>query len=251
MEIRLRNRQYPTLNYIKYRVTISIRLKIRTIIRMKGRIQDKSKPFDVNNPVILPDNHSFTNLLIGTYHNANGHQGLETIVNNLKHRHRILKIKSQVKKFGNLCVKCRELRAKPNVAQMGNLPPERTTPFAFPFTHTGIDYFGPLTVKVGRHVEKRWVVLFTCMTSRALHLEVVPSLDANSCIMAIRCFMAIRGIPQKILTDNGTNFTGANQELKKLVKELDQQQIEETLSVRGIEWSFIPPGAHCKLDITL
>lgn len=65
----------------------------------------------------------------------------------------------------------------------------------------------------------------------------------HSCIMAIRCFMAIRGIPQKILTDNGTNFTGANQELKKLVKELDQQQIEETLSVRGIEWSFIPPGA--------
>lgn len=210
---------------------------------MKGRIQDEDKPFDVNNPVILPDNHNFTNLLIRTFHNANAHQGLETIVNNLKYRYRILKIRSQVKKFAHTCVKCRELRAKPSVAQMGNLPPERTTPFVFPFTYTGIDYFGPLTVKVGRRVEKRWVVLFTCMTSRAVHLEVVPSLDTSSCIMAIRCFVAIRGVPQKILTDNGTNFTGANQELKKMVKELDQQQIDETLSVRGVEWSFIPPGA--------
>lgn len=61
--------------------------------------------------------------------------------------------------------------------------------------------------------------------------------------MAIRCFMAVRGVPQKILTDNGTNFSGANQELKSLVRTLDQQQIEETLSVRGVEWVFIPPGA--------
>ncbi|XP_055604546.1 uncharacterized protein LOC129752795 [Uranotaenia lowii] len=107
----------------------------------------------------------------------------------------------------------------------------------------GIDYFGPLTVKVGRRTEKRWVALFTCLSSRALHLEVVPSLDTSSCLIAIRCFMSIRGIPQKILTDNGTNFVGADRETKKLLQELDLQQIADTLSVRGVQWAFIPPGA--------
>ncbi|XP_062704637.1 uncharacterized protein LOC115265178 [Aedes albopictus] len=213
------------------------------IVRMRGRVQDCSKPFDVNNPIILPDNHPFSNLLIRMYHVANAHQGLETVINNIKERHRILKIRSQVKKLTMSCIKCRELRAKPTVPQMGNLPPERTTPFVFPFSNTGIDYFGPMSVKVGRRVEKRWVVLFTCMTSRAVHLEVVPSLDTNSCIMAIRCFMSIRGLPQCIMTDNGTNFTGADQELKKLVRTLDSPQIEDTLSVRGVQWKFIPPGA--------
>ncbi|XP_058839826.1 uncharacterized protein LOC131695375 [Topomyia yanbarensis] len=213
------------------------------IIRMQGRIQDDGHPFGMNNPVILPDNHDFTNLLIRMYHIANCHQGVDTVVGNLRLRYRILKIRSQVKKYPHVCVTCRELRAKPTVPQMGDLPKIRTTPFVYPFTHTGIDYFGPLTIKVGRRLEKRWIVLFTCMTSRAVHLEIVPSLDTNSCIMAIRCFMAIRGVPQKINTDNGTNFTGADQELKRLTKELDHQQIEETLSVRGVEWSFIPPGA--------
>ncbi|XP_062704072.1 uncharacterized protein LOC134286474 [Aedes albopictus] len=213
------------------------------IIRMRGRVQDDSKPFEVNNPVILPDGHPFCTLLIRMYHIANAHQGLETVINNVKERHRILKIRSQVKKYTMSCVKCRELRAKPTVPQMGILPPARTTPHVYPFTCTGIDYFGPLSVKVGRRVEKRWVVLFTCMTSRAVHLEVVPSLDTNSCLMAIRCFMSVRGLPQCIMTDNGTNFTGADQELRTLVKSLDQPQIEESLSVRGVQWKFIPPGA--------
>ncbi|XP_062538971.1 uncharacterized protein LOC134207265 [Armigeres subalbatus] len=213
------------------------------LIRMRGRVQDDNKPFEVNNPVILPDNHPFSTLLIRMYHIANAHQGFETVVNNIKERHRILRIRSQVKKYIMSCVKCREPRARPRIPQMGMLPPEQTNPFVFSFTNTGIDYFGPLCVKVGRRVEKRWVVLFTCMTSRAVHLEVVASLDTSSCIMAIRCFMSIRGLPQCIMTDNGTNFTGADQELKKLVKALDQPQLEDSLSVRGVEWKFIPPGA--------
>ncbi|XP_062712382.1 uncharacterized protein LOC134289818 [Aedes albopictus] len=238
-------RSLKTSGYVK----ISSRLKTFSpflqegIIRMRGRVQNDSKPFEVNNPVILPDGHPFCTLLIRMYHIANAHQGLETVINNVKERHRILKSRSQVKKYTMSCVKCRELRAKPTIPQMGNLPPEQTTPFVHSFTCTGIDYFGPPFVKVGRRFEKRWVVLFTCMTSRAIHLEVVPSLDTNICIMAIHCFMAIRGLPQCIMTDNGTNFTGADQELKSLVKSLDQPQIEETLSVRGVQWKFIPPGA--------
>ncbi|XP_053691385.1 uncharacterized protein LOC128739909 [Sabethes cyaneus] len=247
VQLEVFNEEFRSLSQTGY-VKSSSRLKFYSpfmhngIIRMRGRLQNDDKPFEVNNPVILPNNHQFSTLLIRMYHIANAHQGLETVITNIKERHRILKIRSQVKKYAKSCIKCRELRGKPTVPQMGNLPPERTTPFVFPFTSTGIDYFGPLCIKIGRRLEKRWVVLFTCMTSRAIHLEVVPFLDTNSCIMAIRCFMSIRGLPQCIMTDNGTNFTGADKELKQLVRTLDQPQIESSLSVRGVEWKFIPPG---------
>ncbi|XP_065086764.1 uncharacterized protein LOC135708586 [Ochlerotatus camptorhynchus] len=80
------------------------------IIRMRGRVQDDGKSFEVNNPVILPDNHQFSTLLIRMYHIANAHQGMETVVNNIKERHRILKIRSQVKKNTMSCVKCPSFR---------------------------------------------------------------------------------------------------------------------------------------------
>ncbi|XP_062557225.1 uncharacterized protein LOC134222096 [Armigeres subalbatus] len=88
------------------------------IIRMRGRVQDNNQSFEVNNPVILPDNHPFSTLIIRMYHIANAHQGLEAVINNVKERHRILKIRSQVKKYALSCVRCRELRAKPTVPQM-------------------------------------------------------------------------------------------------------------------------------------
>ncbi|XP_062541827.1 uncharacterized protein LOC134209816 [Armigeres subalbatus] len=184
------------------------------LIRMRGRVQDDSKPFEVNNPVILPDNHPFSTLLIRMYHIANAHQGLETVVNNIKERHRILRIRSQVKKYVMSCVKCRELRARPRIPQMGMLPPERTTPFVFPFTNTGIDYFGSLCVSRSAVVLKKM--------GGTLHMYDFQSSASRN---------------------NGTNFTGADQELKKLVKALDQPQLEDSLSVRGVEWKFIPPGA--------
>ena len=94
---------------------------------------------------------------------------------------------------------------------MSNLPVER-----LPFNHnnhTGVDYFGPLYVPVRRSTEKRYGFLFICLITRAVHLRIVPSLDISSCVMGIERFIARRGTPSTIRSDNGTNIVGAEKEL--------------------------------------
>lgn len=111
----------------------------------------------------------------------------------------------------------------------------------FPFRYTGVDYFGPMEVVVVRRREKRYGVIFTCMTCRAMHLEVASSLTTDSFIMALRRFISRRGNPEQMFSDNGTNLRGAATELNRCIQNMDQDVIVSTLANRNIKWSFIPP----------
>ena len=125
---------------------------------------------------------------------------------------------------------------------MAELPEERLVA-SNPFTNVGVDYFGPFIVKIGRRQEKRWCCLFTCLTIRAVHIEVVPKLDSDSCLNAIARFIARRGKPRTIISDNGTNFVGANKEMRAYIAEWNEQAIEERLLQEEITWKFNPPAA--------
>jgi hypothetical protein len=126
---------------------------------------------------------------------------------------------------------------------MADLPIERTLSGEAPFTRTGVDYFGPFEVKRGRSTVKRYGVLFTCISSRAVHLELSYSLDTDSCINAIRRFVARRGPVKVMYSDNGTNLVGANRELKTAIVQWNQQKIHGHLLLNGIDWKFNPPSA--------
>ena len=95
------------------------------------------------------------------------------------------------------CVICRKLRGKMGYQKMTELPQERCTEAA-PFTYCGVDMFGPLIIKERKPELKRYGSLFTCFSSRAVHIEVTNSLDADSFILALRRFMARRGTVHSI-----------------------------------------------------
>ena len=121
-------------------------------------------------------------------------------------------------------------------ADHGPMPRARLEAYHPPFTFTGVDLFGPLTVKWGRGTAKRWVCLFTCLTTCAVYLEVTPSLEADDFIMILRQFISRRGPPKEIWSDRGTNFIGANRELKESIAEWNEEKIERQLLQKGIKW---------------
>ena len=125
---------------------------------------------------------------------------------------------------------------------MADLPGERLIASTV-FSNVGVDYFGPFTLKIGRRNEKRWCCLFTCLTVRAVHIEIVPKPDTDSCLNAILRFIARRGKSVKMITANGTNFVGAQKELAEYIAAWNKEQIEEHLIQKGIRWKFNSPAA--------
>ena len=115
------------------------------------------------------------------------------------------------------------------------------------FERVGVDYGGPFLTRQGRRKAKakRYLCLFTCLNTRAVHLEMAYSLDTDSFINAFIRMTARRGTPTYVVSDNGTNFVGAERELRELLEKFDQDKIinETTRPHHCIEWKFNPPSA--------
>ena len=133
------------------------------------------------------------------------------------------------------CVVCRKLRAPLQQQKLADLPEDRVEP-APPFTYSAVDYFGPFMVKEGRKEIKRYGVLFTCMASRAIHIETSTSLETDAFINALRRFQAERGPVRQLRSDRGTNFIGAHRELKEALKEMEQDKVRSRLLEENCEW---------------
>ena len=125
---------------------------------------------------------------------------------------------------------------------MAPLPAVRVTGYEPPFSSTGVDLFGPIEVTFGRRTVKRWGCLFTCMATRACHIEIAPSLEADDFINVLRRFIARRGGVRLIYSDNGTNFVGAQRELYQALLR-SKGQLEKFAQAREIAWRFQPPLA--------
>ncbi|XP_072937318.1 uncharacterized protein [Epargyreus clarus] len=212
------------------------------ILKIRGRIGAATAPTAMKRPVILDGRHHITRLLVQREHCAAGHANRERVTNDLRQRYWIVHLRPTVRAIERDCALCKRRKARPQVPATGDLPRERLEPFKRPFSYCGIDYFGPMVVKVGRRREKRWGALFTCLTTRAVHLEIVPSLSTNSAIMAMRRMAARRGWPRTMYSDNATNFRGADKELRAAYEEWAPALRDEGLSHR-MEWRYIPPGA--------
>jgi len=126
---------------------------------------------------------------------------------------------------------------------MADLPVDRVTPDRPPFTSVGVDCFGPFLVKRGRTEVKRYGIVFTCLAIRAIHIEVLHSMDTTSFVNSFRRFIARRGMPELVRSDNGTNFVAGNKELRETINEWNERQVHEFMIQRNIRWIFNPPTA--------
>ena len=185
------------------------------VMQVGGRISQAAIAFGAKFPMIMPPGHHVTQLLIAAFHQRLAHAGQTHILASLREQFWIPRGRSAVHKVVRSCLKCKKQRVATMEQMMATLAAFRTTAYQPCFNHTGVDYFGPLNMKRGRAVVKRWSVILTCLNSTAVHLELATSLESHCFINVRKRFMNRRGPPKCIYLDNGTNFVVQKGKLEK------------------------------------
>ncbi|XP_052751852.1 uncharacterized protein LOC113522552 [Galleria mellonella] len=217
------------------------------ILRVGGRLEQSQLNVDAKHPILLPKRSSLTHLIIADAHMRTLHGGPQLMLAFIGTKYYILSAKSLVKAYVRKCVKCMRYSAGTSTQLMGQLPTARVSP-GRPFQCSGIDYAGPINIRTtkgrGHHSMKGYICLFVCMTTKAVHLEVVSDLTTQGFLAAFRRFVARRGLCTDVWSDNGTNFVGAARELRTLFAAENKNianEVAEILATQGTTWHFIPP----------
>ena len=218
------------------------------VTRVGGRLKLSSLPDGSKHPALLPKTSHVTDLIIRHYHQKVQHQGRGITANEIRASgYWIVGASTAVASVISKCIKCRKLRGAVQEQRMAELPDDRVEP-APPFSNCAVDYFGPLIIKEGRKELKRYGVLFTCMASRAIHIEVAATLETDSFISALRRFICRRGPIRQLRSDQGTNFVGARRELKEALDELNHVKIRSELQRHNCDWFVfnmnVPSASH-------
>ncbi|XP_055918584.1 uncharacterized protein LOC129950686 [Eupeodes corollae] len=218
------------------------------ILRVGGRLENSLLSYDAQHPILLKNKHHFTSLVIREAHKNTLHGGIQQMISYIRQKYWIGQIRRSVKYQLYRCPSCYRQKASEMQQLMGNLPAARVR-MSRPFSHTGVDYAGPIEVKSwkarGAKILKGYFAVFICLATKAIHLEVVSDLTTQAFLAAFRRFTARRGSCKQIYSDCGTNFVGANNELAKMLKEAqhDWKEVAETLSNHVTDWHFIPPAS--------
>lgn len=215
--------------------------KVTGLIRVGGRLRNLTGSPDVH-PIALDHSHPLTKVLIKDFDERLLHPGSERVFSEIRRHYWILRGRQAVKRHQSSCPSCQRWRATPRVPLMADLPPARLRLLSPPFYSTGVDCFGPLYVKIGRRTEKRWGVIFKCLTTKAVHLELVSSLDSDAFLLALRRFISRRGKPLELFSDRGTSFRGAERELQEAFQAMEPE-LKKKLSPYQVSFRFNPPNA--------
>ena len=225
-------------------VSLNPRLDSDGLLRCDGRMKFADWiSYDSRYPVILPRHGAVSQLIIKYYHEKQEHGGTNQTLAAMSSKYWLVSGREAIRQWERVCSTCKLRKAQPAEQQMAPLPKARSKLPLRAFSRVAVDYGGPyITIQGrGRRREKRYLCLFTCLLSRAVHLEVAYGLDTDSFLRAFARFAYRRGLPIEIISDNGTNFVGAARELQVLVEAVDEEAVSRTLANKGVTWTFNPP----------
>jgi hypothetical protein len=192
--------------------------------------------------MILLASHHFTRLIVSAEHIRLHYAGPQLLTASLREKYWIPRLRNLVKTVTHQYLTCYKFKAQATQQLMGKLPSPRVQP-SRPFLTTNIDYAGPISLRLGttcsKTITKGYVAIFVCFVTKAVHIEVVTSLTTEAFLAALRRFIARRGKPRTIYSDNGTNFQGAANQLHESSSEM--ARVQDFLANEGCDWKFIPP----------
>ena len=211
----------------------------RGILRVGGRLGAAPLPNNAKFPIILPKEHGFTTSLLRKVHLDNEHAGIDWCHFHARQQYWILSSRQVIRKIIYNCFLCQKANAVRGAQQMAPLPRERIA-IEEPFTNVGVDYTGELKIKMSQKSTKiipSYLAIFTCMTTRAIHIEVVLSNTTEDFIMAFKRMVSTRGNPRKVFSDNALYFKRANQEILETVLK-NNKDIEKLEDQYKFKWYF-------------
>ena len=204
------------------------------------RITAAEVPDSAKYPILLPSKHHFSKLIIRAAHEKQLHMGVNSTVAYIREKYWLPKARQNVKMIVHECVTCKRTHGvhyrRPPVAP---LPAVRVVE-SRPFANVGVDFAGPYHCVNNKIVSKRWVALFTCASTRAVHIEIAEDLSATAFIQVLHRFASRRSFPSNIISDNGSNFTATAEILKKWQKNV---ALQNALAINNCTWKFNPSRA--------
>ncbi|XP_050522540.1 uncharacterized protein LOC126895093 [Daktulosphaira vitifoliae] len=214
------------------------------IIRVSGRLKHAvSLSFFQKHPIVLPADSAFTKLLFLDEHEKSLHAGPQAMLANIRLRYWPINGRNIARNISRKCVKC--FKYKPVVFEpiMGDLPKDRVEP-ARAFVKCGVDFAGPVFVRssLRRNAPKTkaYISIWVCLVTKAIHIELVGDLTAESFLNALRRFCDRRGYCTDVYSDNGKNFVAVNRQLREVHELLAKPEVKNESSNKGIQWHFIP-----------
>ena len=208
------------------------------ILRVGGRLKKSSLSFDAKHPILLPKTHRITDLIIEQVHQENFHPGLQTLHNLIIPNFLIISPRSAIYRCLSKCIKCFRSKPQAYTPLMADLPAFRISQVKA-FSQVSLDYAGSFKIIMGKHrgakPSKAYICLFVCCATKALHLELSSDLTTEAFLASFRRFIARRGRVSDIYSDQGTNFTGASNQLLAFS--------EEAATKLAIKWHFNPPAS--------
>lgn len=205
--------------------------------RCGGRMKNSDIPESAQTPILLDKTHYLTELIVMEAHRRVKHNGVKSTLTELRSAYWLVRGRQSVRKWINRCVTCRRLEGRPYPRIPPPPLPEYRVKQSRPFSCTGVDFAGPLYVRVPERPEgaKTWLCLYTCCSTRAVHLDLVPDLSAVTFIRSFKRFTARRGIPNLMVSDNAKTFKAASRFIRKIFEDPDVIQSFVRLQV---EWKF-------------
>ncbi|CAG4951440.1 unnamed protein product [Parnassius apollo] len=223
------------------------------IVRVGGRLSNSQLSFDQRHPIVLPRKDHILNLLVDYHHKLNSHAGPDLLMSILRQNYWILSARSLIRNRVHRFIACFRARPKSSFPEMAELRSCRVIQSVKPFTHTGSDFAGPFKVTLtrGRGIRstKAYVCIFVCLTTRAVHIELVGDQSTAGFMGAFKRFLSRRGPVSKLYSDNGTNYVGAKLILSELHELLASKyynsEFAHILAENRIEWSLnVPTASH-------
>lgn len=210
------------------------------VIRVGGRLKNADIPFDAKYQIVLPSKCELTSLIIRHLHYKHLHAGPQTLLSIIRQKYWPLQGRNTIRGILRRCVICFQVSPAVRAQKMGDLPSPRVQP-SRPFLECGVDYCGPYLIKNSylRNTKsvKAWICIFICMSSKAIHIELVSELSTDSFLCAFKRLIARRGLPARVYSDNATNFVGAY----NIINEVKDETFQNFLCESRITWHFIPP----------